>query len=36
VPGPDVFLAPALEAARELIRGTELRAGIEARVGALA
>ena len=35
-PGPDIFLAPALEAARELISGPALRADIEARVGPLA
>ncbi len=35
-PGPDIFLAPALEAARELISGPALRADIEARIGPLA
>jgi histidine ammonia-lyase len=35
-PGPDIFLAPALEAARELVQGSALRAEIEARVGPLA
>jgi histidine ammonia-lyase len=35
-PGPDMFLAPALEAARALVCGRALRAGIEAEVGPLA
>jgi histidine ammonia-lyase len=35
-PGPDIFLAPALEAARDLVQGTALRTEIEARVGPLA
>jgi histidine ammonia-lyase len=35
-PGPDIFLAPALEAARQLIAGPALRAEIEARIGPLA
>jgi len=35
-PGPDIFLAPALEAAREIVQGPGLRAEIEARVGPLA
>jgi histidine ammonia-lyase len=35
-PGPDIFLAPVLEAARELIAGRTLRAAIEERVGVLA
>ena len=34
-PGPDVFLAPVLEAARALVRGGELRAAIEAELGPL-
>jgi histidine ammonia-lyase len=34
-PGPDIFLAPALEAARELVSGTTLRTEIEARIGSL-
>jgi histidine ammonia-lyase len=34
-PGPDLFLAPVLEAARDLISGPALRGGIEARVGPL-
>ncbi len=34
-PGPDVFLAPVLEAARSLIAGNELRAAVEADVGVL-
>lgn len=34
-PGPDVFLAPLIEAAREVLRGPELRAAIEREVGAL-
>jgi len=35
-PGPDVFLAPVIEAARALVAGTELRTGIEAEIGPLA
>jgi histidine ammonia-lyase len=35
-PGPDIFLAPVLEAARELVSGPTLRAEIETRVGPLA
>src|SRR6266508_1251054 len=35
-PGPDLFLAPALERARELIAGTGLREAIEAAIGPLA
>jgi histidine ammonia-lyase len=35
-PGPDQFLAPALEAAREVIRGRALREAIEAEIGPLA
>jgi len=35
-PGPDIFLAPALDAARGLVAGPALRAEIEARVGPLA
>ncbi len=34
-PGPDIFLAPVLEAARGLISGHELRGRIEAEVGPL-
>jgi histidine ammonia-lyase len=34
-PGPDIFLAPVLESARELVRGAELRAAVEAAVGPL-
>ncbi|HLT11568.1 MAG TPA: histidine ammonia-lyase [Micromonosporaceae bacterium] len=34
-PGPDIFLAPVLEAARGLIAGQELRSAIEAEVGPL-
>ncbi|WJK34688.1 histidine ammonia-lyase [Solwaraspora sp. WMMA2065] len=34
-PGPDIFLAPALEATRAVVAGTELRAEIEARIGPL-
>jgi histidine ammonia-lyase len=34
-PGPDVFLAPVLESARDLIRGTDLRGAVEAVVGPL-
>ncbi len=35
-PGPDVFLAPVLESARDLVSGPALRAAIEQRVGPLA
>jgi histidine ammonia-lyase len=35
-PGPDTFVAPAMEAARDLVAGRELRARIEAAVGPLA
>ncbi|OLB77457.1 MAG: histidine ammonia-lyase [Actinobacteria bacterium 13_2_20CM_2_71_6] len=35
-PGPDIFLAPALEAARHLVAGPALRTEIEARIGPLA
>jgi histidine ammonia-lyase len=35
-PGPDVYLAPVLEACQELVAGRSLRAGIEAAVGPLA
>ena len=34
-PGPDVYLAPVLEAARALVGGRDLRAAIEAEVGPL-
>lgn len=34
-PGPDVFLAPVLEAAREVVAGRALRAAIEQEIGAL-
>ncbi|MCW2641009.1 MAG: putative histidine ammonia-lyase [Dactylosporangium sp.] len=34
-PGPDVFLAPVLEATRGLVGGRELRAAVEAEVGPL-
>jgi histidine ammonia-lyase len=34
-PGPDVFLAPVIDAARRLIRGTDLRAPLEATIGPL-
>ncbi|HKT02749.1 MAG TPA: histidine ammonia-lyase [Rugosimonospora sp.] len=34
-PGPDVYLAPVLEACRELVAGRSLRAEIEAAVGPL-
>src|SRR4051812_41092217 len=34
-PGPDVFLAPLLEAAREVVSGPQLRAAIEAEIGPL-
>jgi histidine ammonia-lyase len=34
-PGPDVFLAPVLEAARDLVGGRDLRAAVEAEVGPL-
>ena len=32
-PGPDVFLAPVLEAVRDLIAGPDLRAAIEEALG---
>lgn len=35
-PGPDQFLAPVIEAARELVAGRELRTTIEAAAGPLA
>jgi len=35
-PGPDLFLAPAIESARTLIAGQDLRAAVEAAVGRLA
>ncbi|HEX5598504.1 MAG TPA: aromatic amino acid lyase, partial [Micromonosporaceae bacterium] len=35
-PGPDIFLAPVMEAARALVSGRELRAAIEGEVGPLA
>jgi histidine ammonia-lyase len=35
-PGPDIFLAPAMEAARDLVAGRDLRAAIETAVGPLA
>jgi histidine ammonia-lyase len=35
-PGPDVFLAPVIEAARAIVGGPELRRDIEAAVGRLA
>jgi histidine ammonia-lyase len=34
-PGPDVFLAPVLDAVRDLVAGQELRARIEAEIGPL-
>ncbi|GAA0531909.1 histidine ammonia-lyase [Paractinoplanes ferrugineus] len=34
-PGPDIFLAPALEQARTVIAGRELRTGIESQLGEL-
>jgi histidine ammonia-lyase len=34
-PGPDIFLAPVMDAARDLIAGRDLRAAIEREVGAL-
>jgi histidine ammonia-lyase len=34
-PGPDMFLAPVVEAARALVRGRELRTELEAAVGRL-
>ncbi|MFY1695483.1 histidine ammonia-lyase [Solwaraspora sp. WMMA2101] len=34
-PGPDVFLAPVLEAVRGVVAGRELRAAIEAEIGPL-
>jgi histidine ammonia-lyase len=36
VPGPDIYLAPVMEAARATVAGTSLRAAIEAAVGPLA
>jgi histidine ammonia-lyase len=35
-PGPDIFLAPAMEAARALIAGPALRRAVEEAVGPLA
>ena len=35
-PGPDVFLAPVMEAARAVVAGPELRRAVEAEVGPLA
>jgi histidine ammonia-lyase len=35
-PGPDIFLAPVLEAARAVVAGRELRGRIEAEIGSLA
>jgi histidine ammonia-lyase len=35
-PGPDIFLAPVLEAARSIVAGRDLRAGVEALIGPLA
>ena len=35
-PGPDIFLAPVIEAAKGLIVSTDLRTRIEAAVGTLA
>jgi histidine ammonia-lyase len=35
-PGPDVFLAPVLEAVRGLVAGTDLRGRVEALIGPLA
>ncbi len=35
-PGPDIFLAPVLEACRDVVRGPALRAEVEAEVGPLA
>ncbi|SDX93607.1 histidine ammonia-lyase [Micromonospora pattaloongensis] len=35
-PGPDIFLAPAMEAARAVVAGRDLRAAIESEVGPLA
>ncbi|MGE5829953.1 MAG: histidine ammonia-lyase [Micromonosporaceae bacterium] len=34
-PGPDIFMAPAMEAVRHLILGSDLRRRIEAEIGAL-
>jgi len=34
-PGPDVFLAPVIEAARALVAGTDLRTSIESEIGPL-
>jgi histidine ammonia-lyase len=35
-PGPDIFVAPVMEQAREVVRGPALRAQIEAAIGPLA
>jgi histidine ammonia-lyase len=35
-PGPDIFLAPVLEAARAMVGGRDLRSQIEAEIGPLA
>jgi histidine ammonia-lyase len=35
-PGPDIFMAPVIERARAVLAGPDLRADIEAEVGALA
>jgi histidine ammonia-lyase len=35
-PGPDIFLAPVLEAARSIVAGRDLRARVEALIGPLA
>ncbi|MEE3919904.1 hypothetical protein V2I01_21285 [Micromonospora sp. BRA006-A] len=34
-PGPNVFLAPLMESARDVVRGPELRAAIEREIGPL-
>ncbi len=34
-PGPDLFLAPVLEATRAVVSGSELRAAIESAIGPL-
>jgi histidine ammonia-lyase len=34
-PGPDIFLAPALEAARAVVTGRDLRAAVESAIGPL-
>jgi histidine ammonia-lyase len=34
-PGPDIYLAPVLEGCRDLIRGSALRAAVEAEIGPL-